>query len=253
MFVPAPAPEESIFVPKKGFKPIGTSTNSLRRFFPGDEDDMELSSSPSVATGLPEKPAGLPPRPESLVPQPAYTLPEKPEPVWRSPKYDQLGIWPSRTPPHPYPVVRDGVTEKPAYSEPVWQPRTPELRPLARSPTLKLRTPSTPSPDTPVPMEVDPPSPSPPSQAAQPGEGVYSFVNQVGEGTFGKVYKVLNTQTGVHVALKRIRMEAEKDGFPVTAMREIKLLQSLNHENVVRLFEMLVASGEVSLILQFFF
>ncbi|KAF9045734.1 Pkinase-domain-containing protein [Hymenopellis radicata] len=100
-------------------------------------------------------------------------------------------------------------------------------------------------------MEVDPPSPSPPPPAAQPGEGVYSFVNQVGEGTFGKVYKVLNTQTGVHVALKRIRMEAEKDGFPVTAMREVKLLQSLNHENVIRLFEMLVASGSVYMVFEY--
>lgn len=38
-------------------------------------------------------------------------------------------------------------------------------------------------------------------------------------------------------------MEAEKDGFPVTAMREIKLLQSLRHENVVRLYEMMVSNG----------
>ncbi len=72
----------------------------------------------------------------------------------------------------------------------------------------------------------------------------YSIVSQVGEGTFGKVYKAKNTSTGRFVALKRIRMEAEKDGFPVTAMREIKLLQSLRHENVIQLYEMMVSSGE---------
>jgi serine/threonine protein kinase len=38
-------------------------------------------------------------------------------------------------------------------------------------------------------------------------------------------------------------MEGEKEGFPVTAMREIKLLQSLQHVNVVRLFEMMVSQG----------
>lgn len=43
-------------------------------------------------------------------------------------------------------------------------------------------------------------------------------------------------------------MEAEKDGFPVTAMREIKLLQSLRHENVVQLYEMMVSAGTLSLI-----
>ncbi|KAF5390655.1 hypothetical protein D9757_002769 [Collybiopsis confluens] len=72
---------------------------------------------------------------------------------------------------------------------------------------------------------------------------LYSIVGQVGEGTFGKVYKARNTVTNIHVALKRIRMESERDGFPVTAMREIKLLQSLRHDNVVRLYEMMVSSS----------
>lgn len=79
----------------------------------------------------------------------------------------------------------------------------------------------------------------------KPGK-LYALVSQVGEGTFGKVYKARNTVTGVHVALKRIRMESERDGFPVTAMREIKLLQSLSHDNVVRLHEMMVSEGEPS-------
>ncbi|KAG6847370.1 hypothetical protein C0991_001950, partial [Blastosporella zonata] len=41
-------------------------------------------------------------------------------------------------------------------------------------------------------------------------------------------------------------MESEKDGFPVTAMREIKLLQSLQHPNIVRLYQMMVATGLLS-------
>jgi CTD kinase subunit alpha len=74
---------------------------------------------------------------------------------------------------------------------------------------------------------------------------LYEIVSQVGEGTFGKVYKARNTLTSTLVALKRIRMEGERDGFPVTAMREIKLLQSLQHMNVVQLYEMMVAQGEL--------
>jgi CTD kinase subunit alpha len=69
------------------------------------------------------------------------------------------------------------------------------------------------------------------------------ILNQVGEGTFGKVYKAQNVVSSMFVALKRIRMETERDGFPVTAMREIKLLQSLKHQNVVRLYEMMVSNG----------
>ena len=73
--------------------------------------------------------------------------------------------------------------------------------------------------------------------------GEYKVVGEIAEGTFGKVYKARNTGNGRFVALKRIRMEAERDGFPVTAMREIKLLQSLRHDNVVRLYEMMVSNG----------
>jgi hypothetical protein len=80
--------------------------------------------------------------------------------------------------------------------------------------------------------------------ATMPRDGeIYTIVSQVGEGTFGQVYKAVNTHNNSRVALKRIRMEGEKDGFPVTAMREIKLLQSLSHENVVKLHEMMVSKS----------
>ncbi|KAI0352955.1 Pkinase-domain-containing protein [Trametes cingulata] len=73
----------------------------------------------------------------------------------------------------------------------------------------------------------------------------------VGSGTFGKVFKASNTANGRMVALKLIRMESEKDGFPVTAMREVKLLQSLRHENVVQLYEMLVSKGSVYMVFEY--
>ena len=87
---------------------------------------------------------------------------------------------------------------------------------------------------------------SAPMSAVRPAGGMtelYERLAQVGEGTYGKVYKARNQENGGLVGLKRIRMEAEKDGFPVTSIREIKLLQSLNHENVVRLQEMMVSKG----------
>jgi len=72
----------------------------------------------------------------------------------------------------------------------------------------------------------------------------YEIMAQVGEGTYGKVFKARAESSGTLVALKKLRMEKEKDGFPITALREIKLLQSLKHENVVRLHEMMVSKGE---------
>ncbi|KAH7105565.1 Pkinase-domain-containing protein [Auriculariales sp. MPI-PUGE-AT-0066] len=79
---------------------------------------------------------------------------------------------------------------------------------------------------------------------------LFKIVAKVGEGTYGQVYKASNGGGGF-VALKRIRMESEREGFPVTAMREIKLLQMLSHENVLRLHEMMVHKGAVYMVLEY--
>ncbi|KAK9760368.1 kinase subunit of RNA polymerase II carboxy-terminal domain kinase I, variant 2, partial [Basidiobolus ranarum] len=80
---------------------------------------------------------------------------------------------------------------------------------------------------------------------------IYEKIDQVGEGTYGKVYKARNRHTGIIVALKRIRMESEKEGFPVTAMREIKLLQSMNHNHIIKIHEIAVNKGSVYMVLDY--
>ena len=44
------------------------------------------------------------------------------------------------------------------------------------------------------------------------GATMFERIGQVGEGTYGKVYKARNTLTGELVALKKIRMESEREG-----------------------------------------
>ena len=73
----------------------------------------------------------------------------------------------------------------------------------------------------------------------------------VGSGTYGKVFKAIHVYTKNLAALKKIRMDGEKDGFPVTAMREIKLLQSLKHENVVCLQEVMVENNDCFMVFEY--
>ena len=61
----------------------------------------------------------------------------------------------------------------------------------------------------------------------------YQKLDKLGEGTYGVVYKAIDKVTGETVALKKIRLEKEDDGVPSTAIREISLLKSLKHPNVV--------------------
>lgn len=66
---------------------------------------------------------------------------------------------------------------------------------------------------------------------------VYEKLQKIGQGTFGEVFKARCRRTGRMVALKKILMENEKEGFPITALREVKMLQQLKHENVTDLIE----------------
>lgn len=47
----------------------------------------------------------------------------------------------------------------------------------------------------------------------------FQKIEKIGEGTYGVVYKGRNLRTGTIVAMKKIRLEAEDEGIPSTAIR----------------------------------
>lgn len=73
------------------------------------------------------------------------------------------------------------------------------------------------------------------------------IITQVGEGTYGEVFKSVlkkladsaneERPPGEQFALKKVRLDNEKEGFPITAVREIKILRQLRHKNIVSLKE----------------
>ncbi|KAF7268555.1 hypothetical protein GWI33_018308 [Rhynchophorus ferrugineus] len=66
----------------------------------------------------------------------------------------------------------------------------------------------------------------------------YQKVAKIGQGTFGEVFKARDINNPKKfVAMKKVLMDNEKEGFPITALREIRILQLLKHENVVNLIE----------------
>lgn len=63
-------------------------------------------------------------------------------------------------------------------------------------------------------------------------------------GTYGVVYKARDlTHPTRIVALKKIRLEAEDEGVPSTAIREISLLKELHDPNIVRLLNIVHADS----------
>jgi cyclin-dependent kinase 12/13 len=71
----------------------------------------------------------------------------------------------------------------------------------------------------------------------------YESFDQVGEGTYGYVYRARDRRSGEAVALKRLIVHKENSGFPLCAVREIKFLKSLHHKNIVRLKDIATSKG----------
>ena len=69
----------------------------------------------------------------------------------------------------------------------------------------------------------------------------YEKLNDIEEGAYGWVSRAKDTATGKIVALKRLKMEGSTtEGVPVTGLREIQTLMGCEHENIVRLREVVV-------------
>lgn len=79
----------------------------------------------------------------------------------------------------------------------------------------------------------------------------YQKIEKIGEGAYGIVYKAKNRSTGELVALKKIRLEAEDEGIPSTAIREISILKELEHPNIVRLHDVIHTEKKLTLVFEY--
>jgi cell division cycle 2-like len=70
----------------------------------------------------------------------------------------------------------------------------------------------------------------------------FERLNKINEGTYGVVYRARDKKSGEIVALKKVKMEKEKEGFPMTSLREINILLSFHHPSIVDVKEVVVGS-----------
>ena len=79
----------------------------------------------------------------------------------------------------------------------------------------------------------------------------YTKTVKIGEGTYGVVYKAKDQKGNEIYALKKIRLQAEEEGIPSTAIREISLLKELKHKNIVELFDVLHTPKKLTLVFEY--
>lgn len=71
----------------------------------------------------------------------------------------------------------------------------------------------------------------------------YERLNFIDEGTYGVVYRAREKSTGQVHALKLIKCDRDKEGFPLTTLREINTLFSVSHVNIIRLLEVVTSAN----------
>lgn len=84
--------------------------------------------------------------------------------------------------------------------------------------------------------------------------GNYLVIEEVGRGVYGAVSRAEDVKTGHVVAIKKLHFEADNwaDGVPAHVLREVSLLKSFQHKNVVRLLDVLdIGPTDLRLVFEF--
>ena len=71
----------------------------------------------------------------------------------------------------------------------------------------------------------------------------YEKLNHIEEGSYGVVFRARESGTGDIVAVKRLKMDKERDGFPITSLREITTLMAARHPHVVNIREVVMGDA----------
>lgn len=73
---------------------------------------------------------------------------------------------------------------------------------------------------------------------------IYKIVEKLGQGTFGKVYKVIHQPTGLHRAMKVVKKASLKyQDDDQKFLKEIEVLSNLDHPNIIKVYEYFVDSA----------
>ncbi|KAF6029991.1 CDKL5 [Bugula neritina] len=79
----------------------------------------------------------------------------------------------------------------------------------------------------------------------------YQVLGIVGEGAYGVVLKCKQKENGELVAIKKFKDGEENEDVKRTTLRELRMLKSLKHENVVELREAFKRRGKLYLVFEY--
>ncbi len=84
-----------------------------------------------------------------------------------------------------------------------------------------------------------------------PNKPNYKIIENLGKGSFGSVYKVLNEENNCIYAIKKINLKGVKEEELKLIKNEAKILSSLNSENIVKYFDSFEDNESFNIIMEY--
>ncbi|KAI9222506.1 kinase-like domain-containing protein [Blastocladiella britannica] len=78
----------------------------------------------------------------------------------------------------------------------------------------------------------------------------YDKLSPIGEGTYGVVMKCRHRETGQIVAIKKFKESDDDAQIRKTALREVRMLKQLKHENIINLLDVFRRKGKLYLVFE---
>jgi cyclin-dependent kinase-like len=79
----------------------------------------------------------------------------------------------------------------------------------------------------------------------------YDLLETIGEGTYGHVIKAKHKESGQIVAIKKFKESDDQDEVRKTALREVRILKQLRHDNVVCLLDVFRRKRKLYLVFEY--
>jgi serine/threonine protein kinase len=79
----------------------------------------------------------------------------------------------------------------------------------------------------------------------------YQLLDKLGEGTYANVFKGRDTETNAIVALKIMKLDCQEEGIPSTTLREMSILRSVSHVNILTLRDVSARPGHLMLVFDY--
>lgn len=81
--------------------------------------------------------------------------------------------------------------------------------------------------------------------------GIYELLDQIGKGSFSVVYKARTTQDGTLVAIKKVKVKEMRDEKAKSdCVKEVALLQKLDHPHIIKYHTSFFWDGELNIVLE---